>query len=135
MARYNGGFWKVSCPKHTPEDSDVMAEKTLLSPAWTENNEYICPVCHPKYYQRANKMVNGQVVTGWDISARHTGRLIAAEKGEIYTVEFPKDKDEIENILSVRNEIDPITLQRIGANWDGESLKELRKENKKLGYK
>ena len=126
MARYNAGRWIVECPLHG-EAGAVLAQPPSVyhdSNYWTENNEYICPVCYPQILAMLQKMQNGRIINVPDVSARATARLLARVKEEIFQVEFPTEKGQIETILKER----PVTMR----NWDGEheTLKMLIDENK-----
>jgi hypothetical protein len=135
QAVYNGGHWKAMCPEHGSL-SAVLAEPSTLSIAWTENNKYLCPVCWPGFYKRAVVIKNGNVEKIFDRSARKTAYNMAMKSGQVYTVVFPDNKKEIEDILSVRDEYDLVSNQWKGRNWEpGETVAFLKKENKKLGLK
>ena len=129
---YNGGYWKAYCPKCGP-NSSVLAEPAPISPFCCENGEYICPICYPGYYRTVDKIVGGQRLRGFDLSAHATARSMALAKNEVYLVVFPENKTEIESVLACRNEYDPTTGQVKGKNWDGETITQLKRENKALG--
>lgn len=130
MARYNAGRWLVDCPIHGAEGAVLACAYNGIDPSqskfWTENNEYICPVCYPGIVAEFLAPRNGRIEKVPDRSARRTARLLAAAQDEIYQVVFPDEREQIEDVLKERPK-----LQR---NWDGphESISFLQAENKIL---
>lgn len=85
---YNHGRWIVTCPKHGTAGA-MLAE-----------NEYICPACYPGILAFMDVVRGGRVQRIPDISARKTARLLAEQNDDVYTVNFPAKRKEIEAELA-----------------------------------
>lgn len=110
----NHGRWLVQCPKHG------------ILGAMPAEDEYICPVCHPKSIAKFLVLKSGQLQSVNDRSARRTAYLEAQAKGEIYTVTFPKQKESIEKELS--------KLPEDKKHWNGESMQTLKENTKRTAH-
>lgn len=104
-AIYNHGRWIVLCPIHGTRG------------AMNAESEYICPVCHPAILAFMTVVKGGIMRTIPDISARKTARLRAEEKGEVYTVIYPKERKKIEKELG--------KLPPMRQNWQGEPIEKV----------
>ncbi len=125
LAFLNQGRWIVECPKCGKDGATLAENRPEISPYWTENNAYICPNCHPGMIVISGKYRNGRYQ--FNQSARDAARAKAAERNEIYIVEFPADRKKIMELVKDR----PLTNQ----NWiPGETLEFLARENAERGY-
>lgn len=114
----NHGRWIVDCPKHGKAGAVEVTEK---------DTEYIAPCCYPQIIAAFPALKYGQIKNIPDRSARATARMMAEQAGEVYTIVFPKTSASILEVMNRR----PVHNR----HWTGETLKELREENKAHGVK
>ncbi len=114
LARMNYGRWIVDCPNGC---------KTAEFAADT----FVCSFCNPGVLAFAYQLrPDGLYDRVPDPAKRAEARMQAAAIGQVFLVEFPKEKQEIEKILRQR----PLH----NMNWrPGKSLAQLRKENVEHG--
>lgn len=110
FARMDHGRWIVDCPNGC-NTAEYAADT------------FVCSCCNPDVMAFAYRLrEDGLYDRVPDPAVRAEARLQAAAIGQIFEVEFPEDKQEIEKILRKR----PIQ----NMNWSpGETLEQLRKEN------
>lgn len=113
----NHGRWLVDCPKHGQNGAHEVAPETT---------EYIAPCCYPGVIATFTGMVKGHPQVVPDVSARATATARAKANGEIHTVVFPENTDEIMEVISMR----PIPDQ----NWQpNESVELMLEQNAEKG--
>lgn len=112
-AYLNYGRWLVRCPKHG---------KNGLLEVTPQTKDYIAPCCFPGIVASFPSVIKGRVMQLPDVSARATARKLAQQAGEIYSIEFPENMQEILDIVKLR----PIQNQ----NWImGETIDQLQADN------
>lgn len=125
-AIYNAGRWIALCPIHGKAGAVLVENVSSDMPNQSEyiaKEEYICPVCYPGVVAQFPTLQWKRIVNIPDRSARATARLLAHANDDIYTVIFPEEREQIEQVLASR--------PHLMRNWDGhhETLEFLEKEN------
>lgn len=123
----NAGRWIAFCPKHGVNGAvqavNYYAENKMRSILWTENNEYICPVCYPGIAVQIVYIEQGVIKKRLDQKSRDKAIAQARKDDKVFKVIFPSNRAEIEKTVGSR----PVEMQ----NWEpGETIKFLKEENK-----
>jgi hypothetical protein len=117
-ARFNHGRWIADCPDCLGAENVSPGEKFICG------NEF--PNKHAHLYKKVKTKKGDRYIRGPDIAKRKRAAADAAAQGKRYSVVWPKDAEEIVQVLRMR--------PTENMNWEpGETLADLRRENEEHG--
>lgn len=117
-ARFNHGRWIADCPDCLGAENVSPGDKFICG------NEF--PNKHAYLYKRIKTNKGDRYRRVADIAKRKRAEADAVALGKRYAITWPKEKDEIEQVLRMR----PVE----NMNWEpGETLADLRQENEEHG--
>lgn len=124
-AYLNHGRWIVDCPKCGKLGSTLAEPNPNIAHYSAINGKFICPNCYPGMVVIKSR---GVISVRFNEDARAAAKKHAEGRQEIYDVVFPKERKEIEGIVSLRR----LDQQ----NWQpGETVEFLKEENELIGAK
>ena len=129
-ARHNwASGWIADCPECNAHLPEFDGTDTRVAEGVKPGEPFICSKCNPGLHAMMPVKFNNNVINVADFNLRQRAIEMAAEKGQVFEVVFPEEKEAIMSELRKRP---PQNM-----NWHpGETVANLKRQNKKhLGGK